>query len=296
MIGTTFYQSEHRGNQLSGTGDSWKALAEKYPSGAGSATQLMITRMNELWPFSSAIGIFDNGCGTGSVISHIIEKHGTDIRPSTKILAGDFSDPMLDTFRKAKQANTQKTGDAWERTEVRNMDAHDLSSIADNSVSHSTAGMVYFLLPDPRKALRETNRVLCPGGVIATANGKSSQHVDALSAAMESVRPGTNLALLSGVWTSEAGVKEELESTGFVDVETYLVDSEIKYENHTQFAEVLLRMPVMQNATEGFSDKERANLEKNLIEKMREINPAEPGKMTGVSLVALARKPSTPVS
>ena len=165
----------------------------------------MSGRLDEIWSFSKANAIFDNGCGTGPIISHILERYGGELPESTTILAGDFSDPMLEPLRKKKATNTQTPGDVWDRLEIRNLDAHDLSGVPDNSVSHVTGGMVYFLLPDPRKALKETHRVLCPGGIVATSNGRTSQHVDALSRAVEKVRPGTHLSLLSGVWTSEAG-------------------------------------------------------------------------------------------
>ncbi|RMZ86889.1 hypothetical protein DV736_g5879, partial [Chaetothyriales sp. CBS 134916] len=279
------------------TGDSWKELAEialagKHTMGPGNATQLMITRMNELWPLSRAEGIFDNGCGTGAILSHILEHYGAEIPPSAWILAADFSDHLLEVVRKTKQAKSEITGkNAWDRVEIRNLDAQDLSSIPDDSVSHLTGGMLYFMLPDARKALKETNRVLCPGGIVALSSGKSSEHIDALGEAVEKIRPGTHLTLLSGAWASEVGVKEELEATGFVDVETHLVASSMSYQSHQQLAEMLLQMPVMKNVVDGFSEEEKNGLLQGTVDNLKAINPAEPGTLKGVTIAALGHKP-----
>ncbi|RMZ85433.1 hypothetical protein DV737_g875, partial [Chaetothyriales sp. CBS 132003] len=276
-------------------GDSWKeltekALAGKHPTGPGNAALMMITRMNELWPFSKAKGIFDNGCGTGAILSHILEQYGVEIPPSARILAGDFSDHMLQVVRKTKQAKSESPEkDVWGRVEIRNIDAQDLSSIPDDSVSHLTGGMVYFMLPDAQKALKESNRVLCPGGVIALSSGKSSEHIDALGEAVEKIRPGTHLTLLTGVWASEVGVKKELEAAGFVDVETHLVASSMGYQSHQQFAEMLLQMPVMKNVVDGFSEEEESRLLQGTVDRLRAINPVEPVAAAGMRVADLYR-------
>lgn len=250
----------------------------------------MAARINELWPLNESTGIFDNGTGTGSIISHILETYGADIPKATQLLAGDFSEPMLDVLRQKKQDNLDQQGDIWERLEIRNIDAHDLSGITDNSFSHVTGGHLYFLLPDPRQALREVNRVLCLSGVIALTSGKSSQHIDALCDAVETVKPGTNLKLLKEPWSSEDGVRGELEATGFVNVETHLHDTSINYTSHEDMADMLLVMPVMKDASKDFSDGERNLLRQQLVANLREKNPTAPGSLQGVGIIALAQK------
>lgn len=250
----------------------------------------MIARMNEMWPFNASKGIFDNGSGTGSIVSYILETHGAETPKTTQILAGDFSEPMLEVLRQKREASITQKGDIWDRLEVRNMDAHHLSSISGNSMSHVTGGHLYFLLSDPRQALREVNRVLCPSGVIALTCGKSSQHIDALCDAVEAVRPGTNLKLLKEPWSSEEGVKTELEATGFVNVETHLHETSINYTDHESIVDMLLVMPVMKDATKGFSEQEQEQLRRQLVGNLKMTNPAAPGNLQGVGIIALARK------
>lgn len=246
--------------------------------------------MNELWSFATSTGIFDNGTGTGSIISHILETYGTDIPKTSRILAGDFSEPMLDVVRQKKAENLVQQGDIWERLEIHKIDAHDLSSIENNSFSHVAGGHLYFLLPNPRQALTEVNRVLCPSGVIALTNGKSSQHIDALCNAVEAVRPSTNLKLLKEPWSSEEGVRAELEATGFVHVETHLHDTSISYTSHEDLADMLLVMPVMKDASKDFSNREKEQLRQELVKNMKEMSPIAPGSLKGVGIIALARK------
>lgn len=139
------------------------------------------------------------------------------------------------------------------------MDVHDLLSVASDSLSHVTGGMLYFMFPDALKALRETNRVLMPWESSLLPMARVA-NIDALRDAVEKVRPGTNLTLLPEAWTSEAGVKGQLTTTGFVDVETHLVESSISYQSPQQLVELLLLMPVMKNMMQGFSEKEMADL------------------------------------
>lgn len=272
-------------------GNSWKEIASRMKGmKAGDTVQKMVTRMNELWPFSEANGIFDNGCGSGTIISYILDTYGSNIPESASLIAGDFSDHMLDVLGKTQQDRMLQQGGVWNRLEVRKIDAHDLSTISDGSLSHVTGGHLYFLLEDARTALNETLRVLSPGGVLAMTTGKGSQHIDALCDAVEKVRPGTQLKLLREPWNSEDALKQELETIGFVDAETFLVASDMKYENHQDYADMLLVMPVMKNVFGDYDEGEKVRLREQLVENLRGMNPAAPGSLKGTSIVTLARK------
>ncbi|KAK5943546.1 hypothetical protein PMZ80_004554 [Knufia obscura] len=276
------------------TGDSWKELAQKSRGyKAGSTTQSMVARMNEIWPFSTARGLFDNGCGTGAVISAILDAYGVDIPAAASVLAGDFSQPMLEVLIEAKQSKSTASEPAWDRLEIRQIDAHDLSTIATASVSHVTGGHLYFLLSDAQMALAETHRVLCPGGVLGMTSGKGSQHIDTLRDAFEQTKPGTKLNLIQEPWSSEEGVRGILEAAGFVSVEISLVESEVAYQTYEDFAETLMLMPVVKNITASYEKEECIQVQQYLTRNLREINPRAPGTLKGVSIIAHARKAPT---
>lgn len=277
------------------TGDSWKELAsviskQSNKASMGDTVRRLITRLNERSPFAKASGILDNGCGGGAIISLILDDYGAEIPPTASIVAGDFSEHMLKVVQDTKDAKVAEGKAGWERLEVRNLDAQDMVGIADGSLSHVTGGHLYFLLPDYRKALKETYRVLGAGGELAISGGRGSQHLDALHDAVEVVRPGTNLQMIQEPWASEAGVKSELEAAGFGDVETFVVDSVMKYERHNDFAKMLLTMPVMKNVIGDYTEDEKDRLLAELVVALRSRNAAEPGELSGSSIVALGRK------
>ncbi|KIW81363.1 hypothetical protein Z517_04388 [Fonsecaea pedrosoi CBS 271.37] len=276
---------------LHSTGESWKELAnKKHGLKAGDTVQTMIARMNETLPFATTKGIFDNGCGTGTIITHILDTFGCEIPDSARIIAADFSVHMLEVLAETKRARVSMEKNGWDRLELHNLDAHDLSNIPDGSISHVTGGHLYFLLSDARKALLETRRILESDGTLALSSGKGGQHLDALQDAVEHVRPGTHLRLTREPWASEEGVRKELEATGFVDVETFLLESEVQYKDHLDFAETLLLMPVMKNATDGYGEDERKRLLDQVVENLCGMNPAAPGMLKGTGIIALARK------
>ncbi|KEF58900.1 uncharacterized protein A1O9_03743 [Exophiala aquamarina CBS 119918] len=279
-------------NNMTANGDDWKDLADRLSDSKGNNLQVgitlrrMILRLNERSPFATARGVFDNGCGTGSVISYILDVFGSEIPDSALVSAADFSRHMLEKLRETKEANVAAGKQVWDRLQLHNLDAHDLSTMADGSVSHVTGGHLYFLVSNPRQALEETYRILSKGGVLALSSGKGSQNLDALHDAVEEIRPGTNLQLLQEPWSSEAGVKNELEACGFVDTETFLVDAEIRYETHDDFAKTLLLMPIMKQAIESYTEDEKKRLLVKLVQALRSRNSAEPGTLTGTSIVA----------
>jgi SAM-dependent methyltransferase len=262
-----------------------------------ASASIMLSRLNEISPFASAQGIFDIGCGTGAITKSVLNEYGKEIPSDARLVAGDFSDGMLELVREKRGealngSDDDEVKEAWRRLQIINIDAHDLGSsgLEDGVFSHVIGSMVYFLLPEPPRALRETYRVLCDGGVVASMNGMKVEHIDAINEAVEVIRPGTNLQLLKGVWTSEDGVKGELERAGFVNVEVKVSESRIEYESHRGFAEMLLKMPVMDNLYRDWKQDERARLTVVLAEKLKDKNPEEPGSLKGKNIAAFGRK------
>ncbi|OAL17810.1 hypothetical protein AYO22_11338 [Fonsecaea multimorphosa] len=271
--------------------EAWHDLASKVSTQeAGVTVERMVDRMNEILSFAVASGILDNGCGSGTIISHILARYGNSIPAAASIMASDYSKHMLDKLARTQQANISAGNEFWERLQLLNLDAHEMSRIADSSVSHVTGGHLYFLLSDPRKALSETRRIMKKDGVLALSSGKDSQHIDALQQAVEQVRPGTHLNIMSGPWFSKEGVENELLETGFVDVETMLVESVLHYTEHIDLAQTLLLMPIMKHLMGSYGEDEKRHLQEKVVENLRGINPAAPGSLKGTSIIAFARK------
>jgi ubiquinone/menaquinone biosynthesis C-methylase UbiE len=279
-------------NEVIATGDSWKELAQKTQgSKAGPTVHRMIARMNEILPFSQSTGILDNGCGSGAIISHVLDTYGSEIPETARIVASDYSTHMLDALAQTKRSQTSSENNTpWDRVELLNLDAHHLFTIASASLSHITAGHLFFLLDDSRKALAETYRVLSHQGILALSSGSGSQHTTALQNAIEKIRPGTDFRMIREEWSSEANVRNELFVTGFKRIETFSMESEMGYVDHLGFAKTLMIMPVMKNVTVDYSEEEEQRLLQEVVKELRQASPEEPGVCKGTQIVAIARK------
>jgi ubiquinone/menaquinone biosynthesis C-methylase UbiE len=258
---------------------------------ANPTTKCLIARMNETCPLREATGILDNGCGAGALISYVLDEYGQQLPPDATIIGADFSEHMVKALSDKQKTRVDGGQEVWKRLQPRQIDAHDLSSVIEaGSLSHVVAGHVFFLLADARKALREAHHVLKSDGVLAISHGYESQHIDAIQEAVESIRPGTHLKMVRKEWSTEEATKQELKECGFEDIEMFFVDNEMGYEKIDDFANMLVRMPVMQNVVEDYSTEEKERLVQRLAKNLRAMNPEEPGKLKGRNLVAIARK------
>jgi SAM-dependent methyltransferase len=82
--------------------------------------------------------------------------------PDAKVVISDFSEPMVEA--------AQRTGDKLGLTnaQYRTLDAEDLD-LPDDSVDRVVCRWGYMLMPEPDRALAETNRVLRAGGRLSAA-------------------------------------------------------------------------------------------------------------------------------
>jgi SAM-dependent methyltransferase len=164
-----------------------------------------------------AAGIGD----TGFLASELIEPGGT-------LITTDFVPEMLT----AAQRRAEQLG-------IRNMRLKqvDLAKPLDFEAA-SMDGILcrwgYMLIDDPEAALRETRRILRPGGRLALAawadpdaNQWTSLPVRLLieRGALEPPEPGPG----QFAWAQEGIVAEHLEATGFVDYEVQLLDFPMRY-------------------------------------------------------------------
>ena len=251
----------------------------------------MLERSNALLPFSQATGILDNGCGPGPIMSRILKDYGTTIPASATLTCADFSAPMLEQVQQTKATETAADPTSpWSRMSIQCLNAMDLDTIPDGSVSHITAGLVYFIPPDPQQCLRESLRVLTANGVLACSSWKGSQWMDIMNLA-PTLRPVPNWPVNPPEWATAAGVHGELVKAGFRDVEAVEVPVDMTFDSHEQLNDLLvMKMPHMKAALKDFSPEEMERLKALTMKEQKRLAPTPPYTLTGVALVAVGRK------
>ncbi|KAK5117597.1 hypothetical protein LTR62_005019 [Meristemomyces frigidus] len=276
-------------------GDDWASLAEDYAAMTAKPSlppiKVMLSRANALKPFSEATGILDNGCGPGPVMQQLIQVYGTTIPADCTLTCSDFSAGMVAQVQAAKDRNTASDPSSpWKRVQTKVQDATDLTEIASESLSHLTAGLVYFLTPSPEKCLSESLRVLQPSGVLAVSAWKDTQWIH-LMYTLTRIRPDKIMPTMPEAWTSTTGLKGEMEKAGFRDVETHEVEVEMEYKTYRGLADFMVgKLPHMIALTKDMSAEQVEKYKEIWIEDMKKMCGSEPGSLSGVALVGVGRK------
>ena len=106
------------------------------------------------------------------------------------------------------------------------------------------------------------------------------------------VRPDAPMPKIPGEWKSAEGVRGELESAGFLKVESVEVEVEMHFDSHDALLELLLKqLPHMKKLLSTWSEEEVAQLREIMEARLKQVCPSSPGKLSGVALVAVGCKP-----
>ena len=140
----------------------WTSLAPKYGPverlTMPLAEKLIISVNDRLRLNIMNAQIFDNGCGTGGLISILKAMH-QDIL----VVAADISAGMIDELR--RRVDVQR----WEKVFPMVLDARKLEGIEDKSFTHTFSTFMICLAPDPELIAKEMYRVTKRGGVLGPA-------------------------------------------------------------------------------------------------------------------------------
>lgn len=120
-----------------------KSYEEGSKATTAKPTATLLEKLNSRLSFREASGILDNGSGPGPYMSRLIETYAADIHPSCTLICADWAPTMIEQVNNAKaNAVSQDSNSLWSRVDARVLDAIDLSSIGDESLSHVMAGWV----------------------------------------------------------------------------------------------------------------------------------------------------------
>ncbi len=163
------------------------------------------------------------------------------VSPSGHVIYSDFAEPMVDAARERLQ------GEGAPGVEYRVIDAETID-LPDASVDAVACRMGFMLMADPAAALRESARVLAPGGRIALTvwSDPASNPWGALPMKAVASELGAPPAPADapGLWAlaDEARLKGLLEDGGFQSIRIEKLGDAVEFESAEQWIEVTRRL------------------------------------------------------
>lgn len=182
----------------------------------------------------------------------------------------------------------------WSIVSPQILDAQDLSSIQDGTMSHVLASYVLFAVPEPCKALAEILRVLrsaaSGGGVFAMTSWNDNEWWEYANL-IETVQPDLKVQSIdqNSVWASVDGARGELEAVGFRQVESKVIEVYMDVDDPVEFPRMMFNIPALAKVMEQMSDQEQEMVCDAITNKLKKDHPEMPARLVGKVILTSGR-------
>ncbi|KAI4602444.1 hypothetical protein KJ359_009688 [Pestalotiopsis sp. 9143b] len=235
--------------------------------------------------------LLDNACGTGAVVAQLQRIVGSDVLGKSKILCGDINQPHLDILQRRMSKND------WVNTEVATIDAQD-SKLPSKSFSHVTISLGLHVIPQPDLVLKDTTRILQPGGVLAfnTMSKDNAGWVPDVRSAFatlpfDTAMPDPLPMTTNGhaEWADPERIEQKLAEHGFQNIRVETIQHIQHIESAEHFAEIFAMMiswMVDTYWTPEQKEEHQGSLKKRVEEHLKEKHASKGWDLTWTMILA----------
>jgi SAM-dependent methyltransferase len=191
-----------------------------------------------------------------------------------------------------RKSERSSTNPQWNRLEVNNWDAKDLSKeVKDGEISHIISSYAYYTFRDENVALAEAYRVLQPGGFFVETSMRDTEWAWVPERFLKEVRSDITLPGPGEHWLTIEGVTKTLENAGFKSVQVKEYDVGITWDTYDDFMTFIFEgMPFMKPLIADWSEEEVARAKDGMLNYLQKTHPHEPFISPGKGLVGWATK------
>ncbi|RYP41251.1 hypothetical protein DL768_010525 [Monosporascus sp. mg162] len=261
-----------------------------------SPARILLARMGLDKSVTAPFRLLDNACGVGPTAAELQDQVDAQVLAGSKILCADFNANLVDILQRRIVMN------GWPNIETAALDAQN-SGLPDASFSHISINFAMHLIPNPQAVLRDTMRLLQPGGTFGfTVWHKDNEgwlpDMRSCFEALPFEAPFPNPFPMAPhgqlQWTEEVGIEKELRDGGFQKIEINTMTHIVHVDNAEHYLKLFDMMKHwVVNTYWSEESKEKANgvLDEHIVRHLKDKHKNQGWDLTWKMIVATCQKP-----